>query len=256
MEFIKKTRASINALGSFSICVPLFLCSVLHAQNRCDVEAKLLLSPDEDQAAVKALNVNNEKAGFVYFFDTSTLDLLSQGVIVRLRRGTENDLTVKLRPSKEEKFSGLATVQETFKCEVDLNGEGANLAYSISRKYTGGWLPQSGYDISLLLSPGQKKLLVDAKASIDWSRVARMVEIRVTAWRSKTQPQFNKLTLELWEWPGGRILELSTKAGPDGGPMKYTTLRDLANSKNVSMSRDQRSKTRTFLESTTQQPAR
>jgi hypothetical protein len=176
MELVKDTKASINSLRFFSICAPLFLCSVVHAQNRCGVEAKLLLSPTEDQAAVAALNFTNEAAGFVYFFDTKALDLLSQGVIVRLRRGTDNDLTVKVRPSKGEKFSDSASEQETFKCEVDLIGEGADPAYSIARRYIGNPLPRNGHDISHLLSPGQKKLLEESKASISWSRVERIVD--------------------------------------------------------------------------------
>jgi hypothetical protein len=243
-------------LRFFSIWAALFLCSVLHAQTRCDVEVKLLLSPTEYQAVVTALNLKKERAGFVYFFDTNTLDLLSQGVIVRLRQGIDDDLTVKLRPSKGEKFSDSATEPETFKCEIDLIEDGASPAYSTSRRYTGNPLPQTGYDIARLLSPGQKKLLEERKAYIDWSRVERMVEIRATAWQSRTQPHFNKLMLELWEWPEGRILELSTKAGSNAGPITSAMLQDLVRSKTLSLSHDQRSKTSTVLESITHHPAR
>ncbi len=256
MESIIETRDSINFLRCFSLCAPLLLCSILHAQNKCDVEVKLLLSPTEDQAAVTALNLKKETAGFVYFFDTNNLDLLSQGVIVRLRQGIDNDLTVKLRPSKGEKFSESANEPDTFKCEIDFIEDGESPAYSISRRYTGNSIPQTGYDISRLFSPGQKKLLEERKASIDWSRVERMVEISATVWQSKTQQHFNKLTLELWEWPEGRILELSTKVGSNAGPMTSAMLQDLVRSKALSMSHDQRSKTSTVLESITHYPPR
>jgi hypothetical protein len=256
MESIVEIRDSINSLRFFSLCTSLLLCTILHAQNRCDVEVKVLLSPTDVQAAVTALNVKKETAGFVYFFDTNTLDLLSQGVIVRLRQGINNDLTVKLRPSKGEKFSDSATESEAFKCEIDLIGDITNPAYSISRKYTGNSLPQTGYDIARLLSPGQKRLLEETKTHIDWSRVERMVEIRATTWQSKTQPHFNKLTLELWEWPEGRILELSTKAGSNAGPMTSAMLQDLVRSKTLPVSHDQRSKTSTVLESIRQHPLR
>jgi len=256
MELSKETKAGITPWRFLSICAPLFLCSVLNAQNGCDVEAKLLLSPIEEQPAVTALNATKETTGFVYFFDTNNLDLLAHGVIVRLRRGAANDLTVKLRPSSGEKFSDSATDQETFKCEVDLIGDDANPAYSISRRFTGSPLPQTGYDIFRLLSPGQKKLLKEAKATIEWNRVTRIVEIKTTAWRVKSQPHFDKLTLELWEWPEGRILELSTKAGSNAGPITYAELQDLVSSKLLSLSRDQRSKTSTVLESTTHRPDR
>jgi hypothetical protein len=255
MESIIEARDNINFSRLFSLCAPLLLCSILHAQNRCDVEVKLLLSPTDDQAAIAALNLKKKTAGFVYFFDTNTLDLLSQGVIVRLRQRNDNDLTVKLRPSKGEKFSDLATEAETFKCEIDFIEDGSSPAYSISRRHAGNPPPQTGYDVSRLFSPGQKKLLEERKASIDWSRVERMVEIRATVWQSKTQPHFNKLTLELWEWPEGRILELSTKAGSNAGPMTSEMLQDLVRSKTLSLSRDQRSKTSTVLESVTHHPA-
>jgi hypothetical protein len=220
------------------------------------VEVKLLLSSTKDQAAVTALNLKNEKTGFVYFFDTNTLDLLLQGVIVRLRQGINNDLTVKFRPSQGEKFTDSATEQDIFKCEIDFIGDGSGPSYSISRRFTENPLLQTGRVISHLLSPGQRNLLEETKASIDWSRVERMVEIKATDWQSRFQPHFNKLTLELWEWPEGRILELSTKAGSDVGPMTYAELQDLVRSKTLSLSRDQRSKTSTVLESITHDATR
>jgi hypothetical protein len=245
-----------NFLKYFSICALLFLCSPLHAQSNCGVEVKVLLSPAEEQETVRALNGKKETSGFVYFFDTNTLDLLSHGVVVRFRRGTDNDLTVKLRPSEGEKFSDSGAEHERFKCEIDLVGDAGKPAYSITRRYMGTRLPETGYDVSRLLSPGQKKLLEDSKASICWGRVMRIAEIRSTAWRAKAQPVFNKLTLELWEWPEGRILELSVKTGPDAGPMTYAELLALASSKSLSLSRDQRSKTSAVLESATHLPTR
>jgi len=256
MKIIKQIMAGIDSLRVLSFWVSLFLCSVLRAENKCNVEVKLLLSPTDDQAAVTALNVKKETTGFVYFFDTNTLDLLSQGVIVRLRQGIDNDLTVKLRPSKGVEVSPSTTERETFKCEVDFIGDGANPAYSISRKFAGSPLPQSGYDISRLLSPGQRRLLEEAKASIDWSRVLRMGEIKATTWQSRPSPYFSKLALELWEWPQGRILELSTKAGSNAGPKTYAKMQDLVRSKLLALSRDQRSKTIMVLESITHDPTR
>ena len=47
---------------------------------------------------LRNLRPQGKATGHVYFFDTNARDLLSQGVIVRLRQGVDNDLTVKLRP--------------------------------------------------------------------------------------------------------------------------------------------------------------
>jgi hypothetical protein len=49
--------------------------------------------------------------------------------------------------------------------------------------------------------------------------------------------------LELWEWPSGRVLEVSTKVAPDAGQSTYLELRDLAIKKGLVLSANQRSKT-------------
>src|SRR5277367_2448205 len=132
---------------SFFSCAVLLLYSGLQAQETCNVEVKLLLLPTETQAAVAALRATKETSGRVYFFDTGALDLLSQGAIVRLRRGAKNDLTVKLRPPNAKKISAPSEGRDGFKCEVDLTSEGANDSYSITRQLTTEELPRSGTDI-------------------------------------------------------------------------------------------------------------
>src|SRR5580692_11208727 len=210
---------------AFFICVVLLFCSGLHAQENCNVEVKLLLSPSETQTAIAALSAKKEKAGRVYFFDTGALDLLSQGATVRLRQGAKSDLTVKLRPPNGKKFFASSGKREVFKCEVDLTGEGPTPSYSITSQFAAEQLPQTGFDVSRLLSPAQMKLLNDAQISVDWTRVKRIAEITSTDWRTQSQPHLGKLTLELWEWPGGEALELSTKVSSDRGSSTYTELR-------------------------------
>ncbi|HEY6388298.1 MAG TPA: hypothetical protein VIX91_21665 [Candidatus Acidoferrum sp.] len=174
------------------------------------MEVKLLLSPTETQAAIAVLRVKKETAGRVYFFDTGALDLLSQGVIVRLRQGAKSDLTVKLRPPNGKKFSTPSEGLAGFKCEVDLTREGANSSYSITTQLAPEELPQTGTDIPRLLSSAQIKLVEGAQVSVDWTRVKRVAEITSTQWQTQSQPHLGQLTLELWEWPGGSVLELST----------------------------------------------
>src|ERR1700757_1578068 len=88
----------------FFLCAGVPFCSELKGQERCAVEVKLLLSPIGTLSARSTLKFKKEVAGFVYFFDTNSLDLLAKGVILRLRRGVDSDLTVKLRPSKGRRF--------------------------------------------------------------------------------------------------------------------------------------------------------
>jgi len=246
-HMLRQRKPSALSLSYFS-CVAFLICSGLHAQENCNVEVKLLLSPAETQAAVAALSAKKETTGRVYFFDTGALDLLSQGVIVRLRRSAKNDLTVKLRPRNGKKISPTSEGRDRFKCEVDLTREGANSSYSITRQLPTEELPQSGTDVSRLLSPAQIKLFEDAQVSIDWTGVKRIVEIVATAWQTQSQPHLGRLALELWEWPGGKVLEISAKVSTDAGPSTYTELQQLVVTKQLAMSPDQRAKTSIALE--------
>ena len=236
----------MQLLGCF-LCAGVTSCLALHAQERCSVEVKLLLSPAQIQSAKSTLNLKNEVGGIVYFFDTDSLDLLSKGLILRLRRDAASDLTIKLRPPEGKKFFVASGEEECIKCEEDFTGDGAIPSYSIRRKYTGEQLPETGADITHLLSEGQKKLLKEANISIDWLRVKRVVEIKSTVWETRIR----KFTLEAWEWPEGKILEISTRTGPGDGPPTYSELQKFASGNGLSLSPIQGSKTNIVLESVT-----
>jgi hypothetical protein len=241
------TARNLLALARLGCALFLF-CSRLQARENCNVEVKLELLPAETQAALTALSVKKQIAGRVYFFDTDSLDLLSQGAIVRLRSGAQNDLTVKLRPPKGKTFPAPSESLNDLKCEVDLTGDGANSSYSIGRRIAAEQLPQTGSDVSILLSPNQKKLLNDAQISVDWTHIKRIAAIESTTWRTRTQPHFRKRSLELWEWPGGKVLEISTKVSKDESLSVYTELQKLVRTKGLSTAPDQRAKTTIVLE--------
>jgi hypothetical protein len=232
----------------FFIWTVLLFCPGLHAQQNCNVEVKVLLLPTETQASVSAFGARKETSGRVYFFDTDTLNLLSQGAIVRLRRGARSDLTLKLRPLKGKRF---AEGFDGSKCEVDLTGDGENPSYSITSSFDAERVPETGYDVSRLLSAEQMKLFNKAQISVDWTRVKRLSGITSTDWQIRGQPPFDKLTLELWEWPGGKVLELSTKVPPDSASAAYSNLQRLVETKHLSMSAEQSVKTTIALEAIT-----
>jgi hypothetical protein len=126
------------------------------------------------------------------------------------------------------------------------------LSYSIESRYDRRRIPETGNDISSLLSAGQEKLLQEAQVSIDWSRVKRIADIKSTGWKPKHKSHFKKnLDLELWEWPTGKALELSTTVGPDAGPSTYRKLQELVKAKGLSVSGNQEFKTTTVLEALT-----
>jgi hypothetical protein len=235
--------STATAILLFCFCIVFLCCSGLYAQETCGVEVKILLLPAEIEAAKVALNVKKETEGRVYFFDTDGLDLLSDGAIVRLRQGHRSDLTVKLRPPNGKSIPISSEGRDNFKCEADLTGGNANSSYSVTTKYSLNQVPEAGSDLSRALSSGQKKLLDDAQISIDWTRVKRIAEISASTWQTQAQPGLGKLTLELWEWPGGKILELSTKVSQDAGALAYTELQNLLRTKHLTMSPTQLPKT-------------
>ena len=228
-----------------------WITSVLHAQQPCSEEVKLLLSPAQVQSAIPVLHAAGEAQGRIYFYDTPSLDLLTKGVILRLRAGAEIDLTAKLRPLNGEKFNDPSKGRERYKCEVDLNDGIENQSYSVESRYPSTKEPETGEELFKLLSDGQKQLLSDSKVQIDWKLVKRIVDIQSTSWTARANPPLGKLSLELWEWPGGTILELSAKTTPDAGKTTYAELRILAQRNNLTLSTTQRSKTAITLEAIT-----
>jgi hypothetical protein len=232
-------------------CTVLFISPALPAEETCPVEVKLLLTPPAIQTVIASLGFEKKTTTRVYFFDTGALELLNEGVIVRVRQGADNDLTVKVRVPEGGKPADTTQLRDLFPCEIDRTGTGEDTDYSVRREYKAPQVPEMGSDLNSLLSPSQKRLLREAHASIDWARVMRIANIQSTKWETTAQPPFRKLTLELWEWSAGSILEISTKASPDAGPATYARLQRLANRKGLSLSAEQGTKTRAVLETLT-----
>jgi hypothetical protein len=234
-----------------SACALLFICPALRAQEQCGVEVKLLLAPEAIQAAIPALGAKHKSLTHIYFFDTDRLELLSQGVILRLRTGVEAELTVKIRHPQGKAFSDPSGGHEKFKCEVDFVGGGGIPSYSLQSSYAERQVPDTGEGLFQSLSDPQKELLKEAQVSIDWSRVRRIADIQSTAWRSKSVPGFDKLELELWQFSGGQVLELSTRGASGEGPSIADALRKLAGSTGLSLNSSQLPKTSTVLQELT-----
>jgi hypothetical protein len=229
----------------------LFLSSILQAQETCPVELKLLFSPPAIQAVMASFKFDHETKGQVYFFDTAELDLLRQGVIVRVRQGTNNDLTIKVRAA-EGNTQVESQLRPHFPCEIDRTGAGENTSYSVQRKYKTPSVPKLANKIAGLLGRPQQRLLQEAQVSIDWTQVTRFASIQSTKWEANVQLPFRKFSLELWEWPGGSILELSTRVEPGAGQSGYAELQRLVASRSLPLSAKQGTKTRMVLEALTQ----
>jgi hypothetical protein len=245
-------RPAVCSLGNkcmryLALMTVLLVVPSAYGQATCSEEVKLLLSPTQVQAAVSALQASGETRSQIYFYDTPALDLVSEGVIIRWREGAEIDLTVKLRPVSGERFADQSGGSERYKCEVDLNDGIEVESFSMQKKYVGAKAPETGEEVLHSLSEGQKKLLESTKARIDWKRVKRVAEIRSTSWVVRTKAPLGKLSLERWEWPGGGVLEISTKVAEGAGQARYAELQELAKKKGLVVSANQQSKTAIVL---------
>ncbi len=110
-----------NCLLYVALIATFILVSFARGQETCSEEVKVLLSPTEVQAAIPALKARGEGHGRIDFYDTPGLDLLAQGVILRLRERAEIDITAKLRPVSGGGIADPSGGGERYKCEVDLN---------------------------------------------------------------------------------------------------------------------------------------
>jgi len=237
---VKRVLALIGAI--------LLLAPALHAEEKCPVEVKFLLSPPTTQTVIASLGFENETTGRVYLFDTDALDLWQQGVIVRVRQGAKNDLTVKVRLPKGNPQIDISRLRERFPCEIDRTRVGAYTSYAVGRQYAARKVPETGNDVYSLLSASQINLLHEARVSIDWARVRRVANINSTTWETASRSPSGKLALEVWEWPAGRILELSAKAGSGAEASKYAELERLVKINDLPLSVNQDTKTKMVLE--------
>ncbi len=231
----------------FCLAGILFLGGECAPEEHCSAEVKLLLSTADIPATVLTLKAKKESGGKVYFFDTEGRNLLAQGVIVRLRSGSSHDLTVKLRQSEAKSFEDPSSGREDFKCEVDRTGDDLNRSYSLTKNFIEMQVPSKGSDIYRALSDSQRQLLSAAHVNIDWNKVKRVADITATDWKIRSDSSSRNLTLELWKWSGGAILELSAKTDDEKSDTAYAELRQAALDKQLKLTADQRSKTRIAL---------
>jgi hypothetical protein len=231
------------------IVVSLVFATTLHASESCGEEVKLLLSPAQVRSAVASLNATKEKHTEIYFYDTPHLDLLAKGLILRIRQGANNDLTVKLRPASQQQFSARTTGEAGFKCEGEVIDGIERPSYSVQTKYIAASVPQTGNELFSSLNKGQRQLLKSSGIAVDWAKVRRIMDIHSTSWVVPPEPALGKVSLELWEWPNGKSFEISTKVSADAGSNAYVELKNMAKRNHLDLSSDQRAKTSTALQS-------
>ncbi len=221
------------------------------------VELKLTV-PDTDRAAtLAALGIDPLDAQIrqVFFFDTPTLHLNRNGLVVRARRiqGRPSDSVVKLRPVVPSELAAEFRAAPTLGIEIDAMPGG--FVCSASMKGALGTtevreVAQGNRTVKKLFSKEQRSFFADhAPEGVGFANLAILGPI--TVFKVKFAPKGLKgrrIVAELWNYPDNtRILELSTKCLPADAFDVAAESRAFLTKRGIDLDGEQQTKTSTAL---------
>jgi hypothetical protein len=222
------------------------------------VELKLTVPDSERRATVTGLGMDPLEAQIrqVFFFDTPDLALNKAGVVVRARRvqGRGDDTVVKLRPIVPGELPPSVRNAKTMVVEVDAMPGG----YVCSASFKGAIGPgdavkrvAAGDRAIRKLYSKQQRAFYETHAPDGVAMDDLMVLGPINVLKLKFTPEgFNRrMVAELWLYPDGeRILELSTKCGPNEGMQVAAEARAFLAGRGVDLYGEQQTKTKTALD--------
>jgi hypothetical protein len=233
------------------------LLSLLQTARHADsVELKLTIPAPEQRAAVLALGMDPLMAQIrlVYFLDTPDLALEKAGVVVRARRiqGKGEDSVVKLRPVVPDELPDSLRESPSFVVEVDAGPTGYVCSGSlkgIPRKASVQEATSGHAPLRRLFSKEQRAFYRDhAPDAIALDELSVFGPIFVLKLKGTPPGISRKLAVELWMYPDGRILELSTRCMPHEAVQVAAEGRMFLVERGVDLGGHQQTKTRTALE--------
>jgi hypothetical protein len=219
------------------------------------VELKVTIPAPEQRPTLTRLGLDplQGQIRLVYFFDTPELALQSAGVVVRARRiqGKGDDSVVKLRPVVPGDLPVDLRESPNFNVEVDAMPGGFVCSASlkgIPRKAT--VLEAAAGDVPLrrIFSKEQRRFYeAHAPAGIVLDDLMLLGPVFVLKIKG-TPAGFNrKLAIELWLYPSGRILELSTRCRTNEAMQVAAEARAFLSERAIDLEGDQETKTKTAL---------
>jgi hypothetical protein len=184
------------------------------------IEIKATIPERQVTAALEryALTEDNDQERYIYFFDTTALDLLAAGIIARARRvvGDEHDSTIKFRPVDPEQVPAQWRKYRGFKIEADASEKSVVKSASFTMPVAKGLIKRvvaGEAPIASLFSQEQKLFLLSmANRKIDYSQVVVMGPLRVHLWKFEDPACPWPITAELWRREdGATLVEASIK---------------------------------------------
>jgi hypothetical protein len=221
------------------------------------VELKLTIPESEHLEVAVSLGMDPLDAQIrqVYFFDTPTLSLDAQGVLLRARRvqGRDGDSVVKLRPVLPGELPAALRAREGFSVEVDaLPGQlvcSARLKRKVPNADIRGVVTARAPLRKLFSKPQQALLSERGPTGVDIDDLVVLGPILVLKLKFEPEGLDRRLTAELWLYPdGSRVLELSTKSTPEQAFTAVAEMRGFLAQRGVDLSGEQQPKTRKALE--------
>lgn len=147
----------------------------------------------------------------IHFFDSPSLALLKdQHLALRLRKkGKTWTFTLKERPTaltpddiglngELETDESIGTLEKAVSYSIDSHPCAASIKAALEKD-----------SIQCLLSLAQQDFLQKRARPIEWDQIRCLPQIEARRW---TLPDFESLTVESWQYPGGEVLEISYKA--------------------------------------------
>jgi hypothetical protein len=219
------------------------------------VELKLTVPESEQRATILALGLDplDAQIRMVYFFDTPDLQLEKAGIVVRARRiaGKGEDTVIKLRPVVPQELPDELRESPSFGVEVDaIPGHFvcSGSYKGIPRKVSVAAAAYGEAPLRKLFSKEQRAFYRDyAPADIALDDLTLLGPIFVLKVKGTPPGAGRKLVVELWLYPKGRILELSTKCGTHEAVEVAGETRAFLNARGVDLLGEQQTKTRTAL---------
>ena len=220
------------------------------------IELKLTVADSAIRSSADALGMDPLEAEIrqVVFFDTPDLALSKAGVVVRARRmqGGGGDTVIKLRPVNPATLSSEVRQSASVKVEVDAMPKGFVCSASMKGK-------TKADDVRAVILGKMKIRDLFTKEQRDFYNANAPDGLKLSAlsvlgpinlMKLEFQPDGLKrnFVAELWMYPdGSRILELSTKAPPEGAFDLVARTRAFMKKKGLDLTAEQQPKTNRAL---------
>jgi hypothetical protein len=221
------------------------------------VELKLTVPEASQRSSARSLGMDPLDAQIrqVFFFDTPTLALEKNGLVVRARRVQKkgDDTVVKLRPVVPDQLPKSLRRLPGFGVEVDASPQGFVCSGSLKGVPNPGEVQQAvagERPLRKLFTKEQQALFAEhAPAGVAIDDLSVLGPIFVLKLKFVPKDFDRKVVAELWLYPdGSRILELSTKCMPQEAFQVAAETRAFLASCGVDLAGEQQTKTRTALE--------